>query len=342
LPERSEAKASNAATVIVIPAYRAASTIVGVVYRALEVATMVIVVDDACPEQSGALVAATFSPASVAVVTHERNRGVGGAMKTGFAAARRLGAAFAVKLDADGQMDETFIPHMIDILIANPEIDMVKGNRFAHSATLSKMPIVRLIGNAALTLLVKFSSGYWTIVDPTNGFIAVRIDGLDEEAMTRLSDRYFFEIDFLCMFGVQRRMVAELEMPPIYAGEHSSLSISRVMFSFPGLLLARFLRRLLLNYAVFEINIGSLCALIGFPLLVFALIFGLDQWRESIVSGVPRATGTIILSLLLFMVGFQLSLQAFLYDVQFAIRTRKFRRGTGLIARSGDDVQART
>jgi hypothetical protein len=59
--------------------------------------------------------------------------------------------------------------------------------------------------------------------------------------------------------------------------------------------------------------------------LLFALAFGGYEWTVSISAGISRPTGTIILALLLFMVGFQLSLQALLYDVQFSTRTLKLR-----------------
>lgn len=306
----------------VVPAYRAASTIRRVVERALTVVDRVYVVDDCCPERCGALVGGV---AGVTVIRHERNRGVGGATKTGIAAALAGGADVVVKIDADDQMDVGYVPLMVEVLRANPEIDLVKGNRFADAATLRTMPVSRLIGNAGLTLLVKFSSGYWTIVDPTNGFIALRADALRSVDVAALAERYFFEIDLLCRLGVGRHVIAEMEMPAIYAGERSSLSIGRALLSFPPLLLSRFLRRLLLNYLVIEINVGSLCGLIGFPLLVFAMIFGGHEWATSVATGVPRPTGTIVLALLVFMIGFQLSLQALLYDVQFSTRTVKVR-----------------
>lgn len=309
-----------------IPTYRASATIRGVVERTLAVADLVIVVDDACPEASGSLVR-DLDP-RVHVIAHERNRGVGGATKTGFREALRLGAEYVVKLDADDQMDIAYVPEMVGVLAANPEVDLVKGNRFADPATLRTMPALRLIGNAGLTLLIKFSSGYWSIVDPTNGFIAVRAGALRATEIDRLDDRYFFETDLLCAFGLRRRVIAELEMPAIYAGEHSSLSIANALFSFPGKLAARFLRRLLINYLIVEMNVGSLCGLIGFPLLTAAMFFGGHEWAVSLASGVPRATGTIILALLLFMIGFQLSLQALLYDVQFSTRTLKLRLDT--------------
>jgi dolichol-phosphate mannosyltransferase len=310
---------------VIVPAYRARATIAQVVEKALLVADFVVVVDDASPDDTGDAVPSE-NP-RVHLLRHERNRGVGGATKTGMRKALELGADYLVKIDADDQMDTSYVPDMIEILERYPEIDLVKGNRFADPATLQAMPAPRLLGNAGLTLLVKFSSGYWTIVDPTNGFIAVRASAVRQLSLDRLADRYFFEIDLLCRFGLRKRAIAELEMPAIYGGEHSSLSIPRVLFSFPLKLAARFLRRLLINYLIVEINVGSLCGLIGLPLLLVAVLFGGHEWALSSLTGIPRPTGTIVLSLLLFMIGFQLSLQALLYDVQFSTRTVKLRRG---------------
>ena len=307
----------------VIPTYRARSTIFRVVERALAVVDFVIVVDDACPESTGELVRG-IDP-RIHVIKHDVNRGVGGATKTGFEEALARGADYIVKIDADDQMEVGYVPQMIGILEENPDVDLVKGNRFADSATLRSMPIARLIGNAGLTFLIKFSSGYWTIVDPTNGFIALRADALRLIDMQSLAERYFFEIDLLCSLGLRRRVIAELEMPAIYGEERSSLSITKTFFSFPGKLAARFVRRLLVNYLIVEINVGSLCGLIGLPLLFSAIVFGSHEWAVSIASKTPRPTGTIVLALLLFMIGFQLSLQALLYDVQFSPKTLKLR-----------------
>jgi len=323
-PPSPAAHAKRGVVAVVIPAYRARATVGKVVEEALAVADFVILVDDACPEQSGEAV--RREDPRVHVERHDRNRGVGGATKTGVRKALELGADYIVKIDSDGQMDTSYVPDMIDVLERYPEIDLVKGNRFADPATLQAMPVTRLLGNAGLTFLVKFSSGYWTIVDPTNGFIALRAGAVRQVTIERLADRYFFEIDLLCLFGLRRRAIAELEMPAIYGGEHSSLSIPRVLFSFPLKLAARFARRLLVNYLIVEINVGSLCGLIGLPLLLFAVLFGGHEWAISSSSGIPRPAGTVVLSLLLFMIGFQLSLQALLYDVQFSTRTMKLRR----------------
>ncbi len=319
-------KTTHPHVIAVVPAYRAAATLATVVEQCLAVADHVVVVDDACPERCSDVLRPGIGQARVSVIRRERNGGVGAATKDGIAEALRLGADIIVKIDADGQMDTRYVPHMVAFLHSQPEVDLVKGNRFADQSTLERMPVARLIGNAGLTFLIKFSSGYWTIVDPTNGYIAIRATALGHLNFRRLADRYFFEIDLLCAFGLARRAIAELEMPAIYGEEKSSLSIGRALFTFPAKLLVCFLRRILLNYVVVEINVGSICGIIGIPLLILAVIFGSHEWLVSYATGQPRATGTIILALLMFMLGFQLSMQALLYDVQFSTRTVKIRR----------------
>jgi glycosyltransferase involved in cell wall biosynthesis len=330
-----------ARTFAVIPAFRARKTLRDVVEQALVVVDTVIVVDDACPDRCGDAIDELVDGARVHLIRREKNGGVGAAMKTGIAEALRLDAEIIVKIDADGQMDTRYVPHMIQFLRDQPEVDLIKGNRFMDPDTLRKMPIGRLIGNAGLTFLVKFSSGYWTLVDPTNGFLGLRASALRGTDLARLADRYFFEIDLLCAFGLRRRAIAEMEMPSIYGDERSSLSIRQVLLTFPIHLLSRFIRRIVLNYLIIEINFGSICALIGFPLWVASIVFGIYQWNLSYVSGQPRATGTVMLALLLFMLGFQLLIQALFYDVQFSTRTLKVRRDPDkppVMARGGSEV----
>jgi dolichol-phosphate mannosyltransferase len=313
-------------TFAVIPAYCARATLAHVVDRALSVVDRVVVVEDACPENCADTLEAYQASGRVGIIRRAVNGGVGAATKMGIREALRLGADVIVKIDADGQMDTRYVPHMIEFLRDQPDVDLVKGNRFMDPDTLREMPIMRLIGNAGLTFCVKFSSGYWTIVDPTNGFFALRAAALRGLNLDTLADRYFFEIDLLCAFGLRRRTIAEMEMPPIYGTETSSLSIGNALATFPLKLIARFLQRIIVNYAVVEINFGSVCALIGIPLLIAAVVFGSYQWELSYISGQPRATGTVMLALLLFMLGFQLTLQALFYDVQFSPRTLKVRR----------------
>lgn len=306
----------------VIPTFRASSTIVGVVKDALRFADAVIVVDDACPEDSHVFVTGELgSHNAVHVLRHERNGGVGAATKTGIAFAIEHGADIVVKLDADGQMDAAFIPSIRRLFTDDPALACAKGNRFFDARVLQLMPGVRLLGNALLSLMTKFGSGYWNLTDPTNGYLAFSVNALRYLPWRSFANSYFFEISVLCELGLRRLRIAELEMPTIYTPAPSSLSISRVLFEFPPRLWRMFLRRIAIQYFVFDLNIGSLCGIFGALLMLFGIAFGIYEWILGFATGVPRAAGIVMLAALPFLVGFQLLITAVLYDVQLSRRT---------------------
>jgi glycosyltransferase involved in cell wall biosynthesis len=307
----------------VIPAYRARETVAAVVADALEYAQVVVVVDDGCPQGSGDAVEAAY-PGSrrVRVLRHDRNRGVGAAVKTGIGYAIDEGADAIVKIDADGQMNCSYIPLIAELFASDPSLVCIKGNRFFDSSVLRVMPKRRLLGNALLSLWAKFASGYWNVIDPTNGYLAFNAELLQLIPWRSFADSYFFEVSVLCELGLQRLPLLELEMPTIYTSAPSSLSITRVAFEFPPKLIHMTLRRLLLQYFVFDINLATVYLVAGTLLTLFGAVFGGYEWYLSNATGVSRPLGTVMLAALPFLMGFQLLLAATMYDVQFAQKTR--------------------
>ncbi len=59
------------------------------------------------------------------------------------------------------------------------------------------MPLIRKVGNIALTFLTKLSSGYWQLFDPTNGFLAIHSTAARGLPFDKIAKRYFFESDML-------------------------------------------------------------------------------------------------------------------------------------------------
>jgi dolichol-phosphate mannosyltransferase len=308
----------------IIPAYKARATICDVVRKALRYTDAVVVVDDACPEGSAeAAIDAFRSHPSVHVIRRAKNGGVGAATKTGIEKALELEADVIVKVDADDQMDVTYIPSIVEFFANDQNLAFVKGNRFFDPRVLSKMPAIRLFGNSWLSLFVKFASGYWNILDPTNGYIAFSGHLLPAVNWRRFADCYFFEISILCELGLKRANIAEIEMTTIYGEESSSLSIPRTLLSFPPKLFRLFVRRLLLQYFIFDINLGSLYILLGFLLSGFGSTLAAFEWVQSFLTHLPRTTGTVMLAVLPFLMGFQLLLNALLYDVQFGPKSSR-------------------
>ena len=302
---------------LVIPCYRVSQQAPKVIQEALNLKEIrkIIAVDDSCPDQTGKLIKESFAhEPRVTVIQHETNQGVGGAMLSGYAHAFAAGADIVVKLDGDGQMNPELVPLLIGPLIQG-RADYTKGNRFFYPKHLDGMPRRRLFGNATLSLVNKFSSGYWSIMDPTNGFTALHHAAyrqLDTESLDR---GYFFESDMLFQLGIANAVVLDVPMFPLYQGEISSMNIPKVVLQFPGKYLNRFLKRLGFKYFVREFNIASLEIMCGIPAIIAGLAYGIYHWAGHMRIDEPTPAGTVMIVGLLLLMGFQLLLSAVNYDI---------------------------
>jgi glycosyltransferase involved in cell wall biosynthesis len=310
---------------VVIPAYRVTGHVLEVLAEIGPEVSKIYVVDDACPDGSGALVAAKCSDKRVEVLTHAENQGVGGAVVTGYRAALVGGADIVVKVDGDGQMDPAMISDLIQPIV-DGHADYTKGNRFDNLVGLREMPGIRVLGNGALSLMSKISSGYWNVTDPTNGFTAIHRDVLKAMPLDMLSKRFFFESDVLYRLSIMRAVVWDVPMDARYGNEKSNLSVLKALFEFPGKHLVRFHKRLFYNYYLRDMSAASLELPLGAALGWFGFIFGVNRFAESINSGIPATAGTVMLSAVPVILGFQLVLAFLSYDIASVPKRVKHRR----------------
>jgi dolichol-phosphate mannosyltransferase len=300
----------------VVPAYRVEREIEAVLCELPSYIKHVIVVDDCSPDRTAELVAALAQrDPRIILLRHEQNRGVGGAMVTGFQRALELDAQVIVKIDGDGQMDVSRLPELLRPLLLG-KADYAKGNRFRDFAALRRMPISRRIGNMGLAFLSKAATGYWNLFDPTNGFVAIRGEVLAQLPLDQIDPTYYFETSMLANLYLLGAVVRDISMAARYKGEISSLSIHRVLFEFPGKLLATLLRRLALKYFIYDFSMVTVYLLTGLPLLLFGVIFGTIKWIHYAGEGIPAPTGTVILPTLCVLLGIQLLLSAIESDLR--------------------------
>jgi glycosyltransferase involved in cell wall biosynthesis len=302
-------------TAVIVPCYRVADSVVQVVTDALHYADAVYCVDDACPEESGRLVESAFDDQRVRVIFADKNGGVGSAMKAGYRAALDDRHDILVKLDGDAQMDAALIPRFT-APVRDGKADYCKGNRFYELGYLKGMPGLRLFGNSLLSLFTKVSSGYWKVLDPTNGFTAVHSDALRSIPLDKLHNRYFFESDMLFRLNIARAVVRDIPMRARYGDERSSMRIHHQVWPFLAGHIRNFFKRIFYTYFLRDFNIATLQLLSGLLLGLFGLGFGLSAWNQSIESGIPASAGTVMLAGLPSIVAVQLLLSFLNYDIQ--------------------------
>ncbi len=301
---------------VVIPAFRAEATIASVLQQIPDCVDQIIVVDDASPDQTATIVA-DLDDKRIVTVRHDRNLGVGGAMVSGFKKALESGAAMVAKIDADEQMD----PQYLDRFVAAAECcrcDYVKANRFGHINSLTTMPKIRFLGNIFLTLLTKFVSGYWNVFDPQNGYIVITRRMLKRLDLTKIDPGYFFENSMLIQLNIMRARIAEIYLPAKYGPATSSMDLAHISVSFPGKLLRGYLYRIYQKYIFRSLSPFAILACFGITAIAWGVLWGGIAWWDSYTTRVAATTGTVMIALLPFLLGWSALLQAFVLDVQDA------------------------
>jgi glycosyltransferase involved in cell wall biosynthesis len=219
---------------VVIPAFNERRAIVQTVATTPDFVDATIVVDDASTDDTAER--AQVRP-DVRVVRHPENRGVGGAIATGYRHALAAGVDVAVVMAGDGQMDPRDLPSLLDPIAAGLA-DYVKGNRFLHPDVWTAMPAARIVGNVLLSAATRVTSGYRHVFDSQCGYTAIHARALAKIDLDELWTRYGYPNDLLSRLNIAGVRVADVAVRPIY-GEHwkSGIHIGTALHPIPWVLL---------------------------------------------------------------------------------------------------------
>ena len=313
--EQLEQALSTIPIAVVVPAYQAARWIGETLSTVPQFVRRIYVVVDGATDATGIVVSESASTdPRIVRIDHASNRGVGAAMRSGYVRALEDGAAIVAKMDADGQMDPAALASLL-MPVALGRADYAKGNRFVHAREIRAMPPVRLVGNAALSLISKLSTGYWNILDPTNGYTAISREALSLIDLEQLDDGFFFESSMLTELSLIRAVAVDVAIPARYGSESSHLSVARSLFEFAAKNARAFLRRLWIRYVVLDFSAVSLLLAIGVPLAAFGIVFGVRSWILSSMHGVPATAGTVMVAAFTTASGLFGIVQAMIYDI---------------------------
>jgi len=300
---------------VIIPCYNVSKFIKQVIETLPEFIDYVIAVDDKCPSSSGKITKdISISNKKVYTVFHKVNKGVGAAVVSGYLKALELGADIMIKMDGDAQMDPKYIESLILPIVEN-KADYTKGNRFSDFKALRSMPKVRIFGNSVLSFMLKTASGYWDMMDPTNGYTAIHKNAIKKLDTDTLAKRYFFESDMLINLNIENCVVKDVPIPALYGAEESSLNIANVLMKFPPKIFLGLLKRIAFKYFIYSFNIASIYIFFGGLMTMFGLSFGVYKWIVNSNLNIETPTGTVMLAVLPLILGIQLILQAITIDL---------------------------
>jgi SAM-dependent methyltransferase len=205
---------------VVLPAYRAASTIAAVA-KEMPVAAVdrALLVDDASPDTTPEVALRE----GFELLRLPANRGYGHNQKAGYVRALLDGADIVVMVHADNQYDPSLVERMVRPLEAGIA-DVVMGSRLLEDETIAGgMPRWKWIGNRLLTAVenLAFRRGF---SEYHTGYRAYSADFLRRVAFLRNSDDFVFDQEMFAQIVASRSHVVELPIPTRYFLEASSVS----------------------------------------------------------------------------------------------------------------------
>jgi glycosyltransferase involved in cell wall biosynthesis len=300
---------------VVVPAYNESKLIAKTIGGMPDFVDQIIVVND-CSKDNTAEIVEDISKTNprVILLNHQVNKGVGGAISTGYIYCRDNDIDIAVVMAGDNQMDPNDLPALLDPVLKD-KADYSKGNRLITGEAWKKIPKIRYFGNSMLSFLTKIASGYWHVADSQTGYTALNKRALKMLPLEDIYPRYGMPNDFLVTLNIYNMRVVDVPVRPVYADETSGINIKKVIFSLSILLLKLFFKRMVQKYIIRDFHplvlfyfFGSFLMLIDIPLLIRFFYI----WSATKVA--PEMT--LIMILLCSISGLQLMLFAMLFDME--------------------------
>ena len=299
---------------VVVPAYDEEHLIATTLGGIPGFVDRIIVVDDGSTDATSER-ARSFGDARIELVVHERNRGVGAAIVTGYKRALEEELDIVCVMAGDNQMDPDDLEALVRP-VARGEVDYAKANRLFTGQAWELIPRTRYLGNAVLSMLTKIASGYWHVADSQSGYTAIGKDTLALLDLDRVYTYYGFPNDLLVHLNIVNARVRDFPSRPVYGvGERSGIRYHKVAPRISWLLIKAFFWRLREKYVIRDFHPLVFFYAFGFLATLAGLVLGIIEIAYRI-AGNAVSVGTVVPIALLLISGSQFTLFAMWFDME--------------------------
>ena len=303
-------------TAVVIPCYNEEKMITQTIKKIPEYIDHIIAVNDASTDGTiGVLNKLKKQYNKLSVVDNKVNQGVGGALIAGYDYAIKNTKATAIGIVAgDDQFDSSYLKAMLDDFI-DQSADYVKASRFFHREAFKTMPKYRQFGNIFISLLTKFSTGYYSITDITNGCGWLRREIIEKVDFSIVEKRYDYETSMLTALSIANAKVIDHAVPAHYGDEKSTIKLIPTAWRNLKAVWKGFWRRIYYKYVLYGFHPVALFLFTGMFFLIISLLLAIFMLYVKLFAHQSPTAGSVMLAVLPFILGIQLTLTALTIDV---------------------------
>lgn len=215
---------NNKKVVVVMPAYKAASTLERTFKEIpFDLVDEVILVDDNSPDNTYEV---AKSLGIKHIIRHDVNKGYGGNQKTCYTKALELKADIVIMVHPDYQYTPLLLPAMITI-IGNGLYPVVFGSRILGKGALKGgMPMYKYIANRFLTLFQNIMLSQ-KLSEYHTGYRAFSREVLEKVPFQKCDDDFVFDNEMIAQIFWHGFEIAEITCPTKYFEEASSINFAR-------------------------------------------------------------------------------------------------------------------
>ncbi len=301
---------------VIVPAYDEELLILDTLKGIPDYVDRIFVVNDASRDNTLTLVETQQKQDSrIEIIDHQLNRGIGQSLIDGYLASLASDVDITAVMAGDNQMHPDDLIRFMDTII-DGGYDYVKGNRLLHE-NIDIMPRYRFFGNSILTILTKFATGFYALMDPQSGYTAIKNSVLARIPIKKMTQGYGYNADILCMLNIQRFRVCDVEVKPVYGREQSKIKLRNYIPKTSWLLVKLFFRRLWRRYVILDFHPLILFYLFAF--INFTCIFTplLVRFLYLLATEGQTPKTTMIIMSFSFLMAFQSMLFAIWMDMDY-------------------------
>lgn len=301
---------------VVIPAYNEEKLIATTIEKLPEFIDYIIVVNDGSKDKTAeVLEKLAKTNKKLSVLTNDPNGGIGYTLIKGYRYAIERTDAEAIGIVAgDDQFDTSYLGPMMDDFIDH-KLDYIKASRFFHREQFKTMPKYRQVGNIVISLLTKFSTGYYNITDITNGCGFLSRSILQKVNFDLVKHRYDYETSMLTALSIAGAKIQDHAVPAHYGEEKSTIKLLPTVLRNLRAVWNGFWLRIYYKYILYSFHPIALFMIGGMLFTSVGLLWGLWLILVRIFGDVSPSSGTVMLAVLPIILGFQMLMTALIMDM---------------------------